>query len=387
MCDGLLGPSGRSGQALEKEVEHLKVQAAAKSDSGRFQIANPMPTILRNSMLLDTVTGKTWLFWYTPTVMERRWTEPRARVGAKCLRRLGAIQRNRVRGRSADHGSPGKPGERPRPGRRRLLGHGARGNGPPKDGDDPSLEVLGQRSFLEGPRWSKFRCWTSKWTRVLSSPSVQLLPQSVNTGHPEAERESGLVVTPPPGSREVGHDEPALSDLGNDPVQYASYEVVTVDPKRLVPGATDACLDRRGTAFMSLNAIATNPMEPVALAGPRSAPSPCRRSVAVLWVWRDQSELEERSLKDEGPFVPVAVNWTAVGDGVVDCGVATDAGDIRRLSFGFFLDSNAKASPSTSARRSTSVGSRIRSSRTATYELASIRLDPLPVPEQCGSMR
>jgi hypothetical protein len=61
-CDGLLGPSDDRVKALEKEVEHLKVQVAGKSDSGRFQIVNPMPTILRNSMLLDTVTGKTWLF-------------------------------------------------------------------------------------------------------------------------------------------------------------------------------------------------------------------------------------------------------------------------------------------------------------------------------------
>lgn len=61
-CDGLLGPSDDRVKALEKEVQDLKVHAAAKSDSGRFQIVNPVPEVLRNTMLLDTVTGKTWLF-------------------------------------------------------------------------------------------------------------------------------------------------------------------------------------------------------------------------------------------------------------------------------------------------------------------------------------
>jgi len=61
-CDGLLGVSNDRVKALEKEVQGLKTALAVKKESGRFQVVNPVPEVLRNTMLLDTVTGKTWLF-------------------------------------------------------------------------------------------------------------------------------------------------------------------------------------------------------------------------------------------------------------------------------------------------------------------------------------
>lgn len=42
------------------------------TEIGRYQVTNPTPSIARNSMLLDTATGQTWVLCLTPT-SETEW--------------------------------------------------------------------------------------------------------------------------------------------------------------------------------------------------------------------------------------------------------------------------------------------------------------------------
>jgi hypothetical protein len=62
-CDQLDGTADKKMKALEARVDELqqKVTATSRVEVGRYQVVNPTPQFIRNSILLDTVTGHTWI--------------------------------------------------------------------------------------------------------------------------------------------------------------------------------------------------------------------------------------------------------------------------------------------------------------------------------------
>jgi hypothetical protein len=56
-CDQLLGSSTET-KVLEGRVGVLEQKLASV---GRYQVVNPTPDAMRNAMLLDTVTGHSWV--------------------------------------------------------------------------------------------------------------------------------------------------------------------------------------------------------------------------------------------------------------------------------------------------------------------------------------
>ena len=60
-CDQLDGTADRKMKALEARVDELQQKVNTRSEVGRYQVVNPMPDRRYNTMLLDTVTGRTWI--------------------------------------------------------------------------------------------------------------------------------------------------------------------------------------------------------------------------------------------------------------------------------------------------------------------------------------
>lgn len=56
-CSDELGSADRMN-ALERRLADLEKRASAQ----RYQIVNPTPEYIRNTMLLDTATGRTWIY-------------------------------------------------------------------------------------------------------------------------------------------------------------------------------------------------------------------------------------------------------------------------------------------------------------------------------------
>lgn len=61
-CDRLFGSPGKRIQALETELQELQRQVNIdKASVGRYQVVNPTPAVASRTMLLDSVTGRTWM--------------------------------------------------------------------------------------------------------------------------------------------------------------------------------------------------------------------------------------------------------------------------------------------------------------------------------------
>jgi len=60
-CDQLDGTADKKMKALEARVDELNQKVSTRSDVGRYQVVNPTPEYRGKTMLLDTVTGHTWL--------------------------------------------------------------------------------------------------------------------------------------------------------------------------------------------------------------------------------------------------------------------------------------------------------------------------------------
>jgi hypothetical protein len=60
-CDQLDGTADKKMKALETRVDELQQKVNTRSEVGRYQVVNPTPEYRVDTMLLDTVTGHTWL--------------------------------------------------------------------------------------------------------------------------------------------------------------------------------------------------------------------------------------------------------------------------------------------------------------------------------------
>jgi hypothetical protein len=60
-CDQLDGTADRKAKALEARVDELQQKVNSRNDVGRYQVVNPSPQFRGDAILLDTVTGHTWI--------------------------------------------------------------------------------------------------------------------------------------------------------------------------------------------------------------------------------------------------------------------------------------------------------------------------------------